>query len=195
LLILTLLLWDRIAHSDASLVRANHGHIVANLVLYSLAVSLVSILFLWAHLLSLLLTLGLILHLHCGGLGLLLLLVIDIVAHLIVHQLFTLCTDSPDHLHTVLLGMDGLGLHLDLLAVPLYGGGAHLCIELHLLYMALLVSEDWGVPCMVQGGGVGDHRDGGRGGMLDYRLSLGGEGGDQEREEDSPHVVTSRHSV
>ena len=61
---------------------------------------------------------------------------------------------------------------------------SHLCIELHLLYMALLISEDWGVPCMVQGGGVGDHRDGGRGGMLDNRLSLGGEGGDQEREED-----------
>merc|ERR1719495_2347042 len=84
-LILTLLLWDRIAHSDASLVRAYHRNIVANLVLYCLAVSLVSILLLWAHLLGLLLTLGLILHLHRGGLRLLLLLVVDIVAHLIVH--------------------------------------------------------------------------------------------------------------
>merc|ERR1712168_1540596 len=67
-LILTLLLWDRIAHSDASLVRAYHRHIVTNLVLYSFAVSLVSMLLLWAHLLGLLLTLGLILNLHCGGL-------------------------------------------------------------------------------------------------------------------------------
>ena len=49
--------------------------------------------------------------------------------------------------------------------------------------MALLVSEDWGVSCMVQCG-VGDHRDGGRGCMLDYSLSLGGEERDKERKED-----------
>jgi len=50
--------------------------------------------------------------------------------------------------------------------------------------MTLLVSDDWGVPCMSWGAGMGDHRDGGRGGVLDNRLSLGGEGGHQEREED-----------
>ena len=66
------------------------GSVMSYLVLHSLAVSLVPILLLWAHLLGLLLTLGLILHLHCGGLGLLLLLVIDIVAHLIVNKLFSL---------------------------------------------------------------------------------------------------------
>ena len=32
--------------------------------------------------------------------------------------------------------------------------------------------------------GVGDHRDGGRGGMLDCNLSLGGEERDKERKED-----------
>ena len=31
---------------------------------------------------------------------------------------------------------------------------------------------------------MGDHRDGGRGGMLDSRLSLGGEDRDKDREED-----------
>ena len=82
-----------------------------------------------------------IFHFYTGGFSLLGFLVVDIVADLIVHQLLDLiqssneCSnpipshlsaDGPNNLHTVFLGTDGAGLHLDLLAVPLYGGCAHL---------------------------------------------------------------------
>merc|ERR1711892_514879 len=166
--ILALPLWYRIANCYSSLSCVYNRYIVADLVLDSLAISLVSIpsiLLLRTHLLSFFLTLSLVLHLHGGGLSLLGLLVVDVVAHLIVHQLLRLCADGPHHLHTILLGADGARLHLDLLAVPLYGGGAHLCIQLNLLNMTLLISQGMSMIHMIHmicWDGVGYDRDGGR---------------------------------
>jgi len=200
--VFTLPLWYRIANCYSSLSCVYNRYIVADLVLDSLAISLVSIpsiLLLRTHLLSFFLTLSLVLHLHSGGLSLLGLLVVDVVANLIVHQLLSLCADGPHHLHTIFLGVDGARLHLDLLAVPLYGGGAHLCIQLNLLYMTLLVSQDSGMTgmnSMARCAGVNNDRDGGKRGVADHaglRLCKGeeGEGREEEREDDSPHVVTT----
>merc|ERR1711892_1425855 len=93
--VFTLPLWYRIANCYSSLSCVYNRYIVADLVLDSLAISLVSIpsiLLLRTHLLSFFLTLSLVLHLNGGGLSLLGLLVVDVVAHLIVHQLLSVQT-------------------------------------------------------------------------------------------------------
>jgi len=142
--VLTFLLWNWVSNCYSGLSRVHNRYIVANLILDTLAIPLMSIpsiLLLRAHLLSLLFTLCLVLHLHSGGLSLLLLLVVHVVAHLIVHQLLCLCTHSPHNLYTVFLGIDRACLHLHLLTVPLYGGGAYLCVEFYFLHMTLLISN------------------------------------------------------
>ena len=86
--VLTFLLWYRKADSDTGLGREHLGNIVTHLHLLILAVAVVTIPTLrWTGVLGLLLTLGLVVHLDCGGLCVLALLVVDVVADLIVHHL------------------------------------------------------------------------------------------------------------
>ena len=63
----------------------------------------------------------------------------------------------------------------------------HLCIQLHLLNMTLLISKDSGMTAMIRCAGVGDHRDGGKRGMADHtwlRVSQGEEGGGEDEGKD-----------
>ena len=127
-LVLTFLLRDRVAHSNLGLGGADLRQVVADLSLLLLAVSSIASIFglLRADTGLLLLALYLVVHSDGAGLCLLALLLIDVVADLIVYHLLCLSADSPHHLHTVLPGLQALGPHHYSLALPLYGGGAHL---------------------------------------------------------------------
>ena len=63
----------------------------------------------------------------------------------------------------------------------------HLCIQLHLLNMTLLISKDSGMTAMIRCAGVGDHRDGGKRGLTDHtclRVTQGEKRGRGENEDD-----------
>ena len=126
--VFTFPLRHRVSHSHLGLGRAYPRHVGANLsVLLPAAASSVagggrrtggsS---------GLRLALHLVVHSEAGGLRLLALLAVDEVADLIVHLLLRLSADSPHQVHTVLPGLQGVGLDQDLLALPLYGGTADL---------------------------------------------------------------------
>merc|ERR1719244_1705430 len=100
-LVLTLLLWRWVADSDTGLVGTDRGDIIANLVLNSLAVSLVTILIFRTNFLSLFFTLFLVLNLDCGCLCVLLVLVIHIITNLIVHQLVGLSADRSYNFYAI----------------------------------------------------------------------------------------------
>ena len=72
----------------------------------------------------------------------------------------------------------------------------HLCIQLHLLNMTLLISKDSGMTAMIRCAGVRDHRDGGKRGVADHtslRVSQGEkQGGEDEGEDDLDRRAISK---
>merc|ERR1719244_1196934 len=100
-LVLTLLLWCWVANSDTGLIRTDRGDIIANLILNSLAVSLVTILIFRTNFLRLFFTLFLVLNLDCGCLCLLLVIVVHIITNFIVHQLFSLSTNRSHNFYAI----------------------------------------------------------------------------------------------